>query len=188
MKAFAARMPIFLALAIVVLPVASNANIKSIPIPRPRPSQLVSSHAITAAIASKPVIAVAGAAAADIALVKQGLDFIRRGKSDQASGLQASIHDPVARKVIEWAVLRSDDTLAGFDRYVAFMTANPSWPSFTVLRRRAESTLWEERRDPATVRAFFATSKPVTAKGRLALARALLAEGERTNGVSYLRA
>ena len=94
----------------------------------------------------------------------------------------------MAKKVIEWAILRSDDTLAGFDRYTAFIAANPSWPSIGVLRRRTESTLWEEKRDPAATRAFFAANQPLTPKGRLALARALLARGDRETAVPYLRA
>src|SRR6185503_1084427 len=104
-----------------------------------------------------------GEAAADLATVKQAFELIRKGKADGADDLEAQIRDPVARKLVEWAVLRSDDTQAGFARYLAFMTANPSWPSAGIMRRRAERTLWEERRDPAAVRSFFATTKPLTA-------------------------
>ena len=56
-----------------------------------------------------------------------------------------------------------------------------------MLRRRTESALWDERRDLATVRAFFRTSKPITAKGRFALARALLAEGDSAGAAQLAR-
>ena len=56
-----------------------------------------------------------------------------------------------------------------------------------LLRRRAEATLWSDRLDPATVRAFFAKERPTTAKGRFALARALLLQGERAAAQNLVR-
>ena len=47
------------------------------------------------------------------------------------------------------------------------------------LRRRAEATLWQERPDPQTVAPSSPSDRPLTAKGRFALARALLAQGDR---------
>ena len=47
-----------------------------------------------------------------------------------------------------------------------------------MMRRRAEARLWQERSDAATVRGF-TQDQPASAKGRFALARALLAEGDR---------
>ena len=64
------------------------------------------------------------------------------------------------------------DSEAGFDRYAAFIRANPDWPSIPLLRRRAEARLWQERRDAATVRRFLG-GEPTSAVGRLALARVL---------------
>jgi soluble lytic murein transglycosylase len=126
------------------------------------------------------------ASADDIATVKKAADLIRNGKTDEATKLERSISDPLARKLVEWLVLRTDDG-AGFDRYAAFIFGNPSWPSLALLRRRAEGALWEERRDPATVRAFFAAARPMSAKGRLALARVSLAFGERREAESLVR-
>jgi soluble lytic murein transglycosylase len=79
---------------------------------------------------------------------------VRQGKAKEAAALAASIGDPVAAKLVEWALLRRSDSEAGFERYVAFMRANPDWPSMTLMHRRAEARLWQERRDGATVRRF----------------------------------
>jgi soluble lytic murein transglycosylase len=189
---FVSIMGVAALLVVVAGPTISIANTKTVPMPRPRPGYAAPKPPEGATLAFRPAPLVGAAVTAipssDIPLVKQALERIRRGKSDEASGLQALIRDPVAKKVVEWAILRSDDTLAGFDHYTAFIASNPSWPSIGVLRRRAESTLWEERRDPATTRAFFASVKPSTPKGRLALARALLAQGDRAGGEAYLRA
>ena len=46
-----------------------------------------------------------------------------------------------------------------------------------MLRRRAEARLWQERSDAATVRGFTG-DQPVSARGKLALARMLLGEGD----------
>ncbi len=70
-------------------------------------------------------------------------------KSSQATEIQERIQDPVARKLVEWAILRSDSNGASSARYIAFINANPSWPSIGFLRRRAESMLWTEGRDAA---------------------------------------
>jgi soluble lytic murein transglycosylase len=124
----------------------------------------------------------------DLATAKRAFDLIRRNKADEATELKATIADPVAVKLVEWAILRSDSyTGMSFERYTAFINANPTWPSIPLLRRRTEGSLWDDNLAPAAVRAFFGNSKPTTAKGRLALARALLAQGDRNGAAHYVR-
>jgi len=135
-----------------------------------------------------PAISYTGPASpADVAHVKTAVALARQGKSSQATDEQQSISDPVARKLIEWAILRSDDNNADFPRYARFIVANPSWPAIGALRRRAEAMLWVERVEPVTVRAFFAKEPPLTAKGKFALARALLTQGDRNTAQGYVR-
>src|SRR5499427_5085863 len=113
----------------------------SVPLPKPRPQ---STPAKAAATPDAPTAAPQAAArrtrfalapselpsAADIAALKEAIAAARRGKTAQAADLQKSIHDPVARKLVEWAILRSDDTQSiDVSRYMAFITENPSWPS-----------------------------------------------------------
>ena len=57
-----------------------------------------------------------------------------------------------------------------------------------MMRRRAEGALWDERRSTATVLAFFESQKPFTAKGKFALARALLAQGDQPGAAQLARA
>jgi soluble lytic murein transglycosylase len=89
--------------------------------------------------------------------------------------------------VVEWVLLRSDDNTSSFDRYAAFVSNNPNWPSVWFFRRRAEATLWQERREAATVRAYFRTNPPLTAKGKFSLARALASQGERKEAEAVAR-
>jgi soluble lytic murein transglycosylase len=125
--------------------------------------------------------------AADVAAVKQVIEFARKGKDGEADAAEKSIGDPLARKLAEWIILRSDNTKPSFQRYAAFVSANPSWPHATLFRRRAENALWNDRLDDASVLSFFAAQKPITAKGRYMLARALLAKGDRAGAEALVR-
>jgi soluble lytic murein transglycosylase len=125
-------------------------------------------------------VAPSGATSAiDIAAVKRVIEAARKGRDADANAAQAGITDPVARKLAEWVILRSDNTNPSFERYAAFVQTNPAWPHVPLFRRRAENALWNDSVDAATVRAFFATKTASTAKGRYMLARALLTLGDR---------
>jgi peptidoglycan lytic transglycosylase len=124
---------------------------------------------------------------ADVAAVKRVIEAARKGKEAEANAAEASIGDPVARKLAEWVILRSDNTNPSFERYAAFVGANPSWPHSPLFRRRAENALWNDGVDDRTVRAFFAKQQPATAKGRYMLARVLLAQGDREGAARLVR-
>ncbi len=123
----------------------------------------------------------------DLAAVKQALDLVGKSHQDEATSVEGTISDPVARKLVEWAILRSEDGSNDFSRYVSFIAANPSWPSIGILRRRAESVAWQEHADPQAVIAFFSTEPPHTPKGHFVLARALLAQGDSAGAAATLR-
>jgi soluble lytic murein transglycosylase len=123
----------------------------------------------------------------DIAAVRRVIETMRGGNRAEALRLADAISEPVSRKLAEWIVLRFDDNFIGFSRYAAFIDANPTWPSVGLFRRRAEATMWQERVDAGTIRAYFAQNEPLTAKGRFAFARALLAAGDRDGAQAQVR-
>ena len=123
----------------------------------------------------------------ELATVKQAIEHARAGRATQATGLQQSIQDPVSRKLVEWAILRSDSNGASSARYLAFINANPNWPSVGMMRRRAEAMMWVEQPDHSTARAYFAKNPPLTARGQFTLARALLATGDRAGAQARVR-
>ena len=140
----------------------------------------------------KPVVPAAVAATAstpqaDIDALESVIDLLRKHQPGDATQAEATIADPVAKKLAEWLILRSDDNGATVERYRAFLTANPSWPSQTFLRRRLEAALWDDHRDDATVWSWFAEESPVSAKGRLSLARAMIGRGDRANAERLVR-
>src|SRR5262249_48664637 len=121
----------------------------SVPLPKPRPENAPAKAAMTPrmpeAARQTPVRSVRSTLApsdfppaTETAALKEAIAAARRGRTPQAADLQKSIRDPVARKLVEWAILRSDDTQSiDVSRYMAFITENPSWPATGLLRRRA---------------------------------------------------
>jgi soluble lytic murein transglycosylase len=124
--------------------------------------------------------------ASDLAAVRDAIGFASRGRPKDATEAQQRIADPTAHKLVEWAILHSGDNGAEFARFQAFIAANPSWPNIAMFRRRAEAMLWKERADLATIRALTG-HQPVSAKGRFALGRALLAQGDRAGAQALIR-
>jgi soluble lytic murein transglycosylase len=122
---------------------------------------------------------------ATLATIKTAIALARKGELAQASDVKQSMSEPIARNVVEWAILRSKEV--EFQRYVAFISHNPGWPNIGLLRRRAEAALWKERLDPQTVRAYFDKNQPLTAQGKFALARTLLLEGDRHDAQNLVR-
>ena len=122
----------------------------------------------------------------DLGAIKQALELVRKGQTAEATVVENMLDDEVAQKLIEWFVLRHPNGGASFRRYAAFIDENPNWPSMPQLRRRAEGRLWQEKSDAATVHRFTA-DRPVSGAGRLALARALLNEGDRDGAAREAR-
>jgi len=127
----------------------------------------------------------------DLAAIKDAVALARRGKIAEATELEKGIGDPAGRKLVEWFILRHPETSTSFSRYAAFISANPDWPSIALLRKRAEGALWQDRssdlaRDAAQIREFTG-GQPTTTKGKFAVARMLLAEGDRDGAAQLAR-
>ena len=112
---------------------------------------------------------------------------MRRGKTSEATAVEKTIGDPLARKLVEWTILRSDENDAGFDRLAAFSIENPSWPNAIMMpqaRRKRAVGRAAQRRHGARL---LPHQKPITAKGKFALARALPAQGDQPGAAQLVR-
>jgi len=148
--------------------------------------------ALPPAIARKPptpaaIATTSSTSSDDKEALESVIELVRKHKPADATQAEAAISDPLARKLAEWIVLRSDDNGASVERYRAFITANPSWPSQTFLRRRLEAALWDDHRDDATVWSWFETESPISAKGKFSLARAMIGRGDKANAERLVR-
>ncbi len=160
----------------------------ALPKPAAQPTAKPAAPPPTQARPAAPPPAAPAASAADLQLAKKAFEAVRNGRLGNAAESGKAISDPLARKLVEWAILRAEDDDFSFERYRAFIASNPHWPHTTMFRRKAEAALWQQpASDPATVRAFFAHARPLSAKGRLAYARALLALGDRAAALQVAR-
>ncbi len=123
----------------------------------------------------------------NLAAVKKAIDLARRGRGSEATAIANAVTDPVAAKLIEWMVLRSETGDFDFQRYAGFAAANPGWPNINQFRRKAEAALWQNGVNDTVVRRYFSTTKPLTAKGKLALARAVVDQGDRATAQQLVR-
>ena len=145
-----------------------------------------------AEVPARPILPLAAASSAltsplDLTAVKQAIALVHKGRGDEATNVEKTIIDPVARKLVEWVILRSDETTVDFSRYAAFIAANPSWPSIVTLRYHAEAALWEQQVDPQTVIGYLTAEPPLSAKGNFALARAWLVKGDSGRAFTAVR-
>ncbi|MBR0914722.1 lytic transglycosylase domain-containing protein [Bradyrhizobium japonicum] len=162
------------------------------PVAKPVAAPLLAPATRQHAAPRKPVTPAAVAATsstsqADKDTLENVIELVRKRKAADATNYAASISDPVARKLAEWIILRSEDNGATVERYRAFLSANPSWPSQTFLRRRLEAAMWDDRRDDSVAWSWFENESPVSAKGRFTLAKAMLARGDRANAERLVR-
>ena len=165
--------------------------------PSPRPMWALRGALFASSATIKPIVRPASGpfavapttttSAADLAAVKQVIELARKGKDAEANATENSIVDPVARKLVEWVILRSDNTKPSFD------ATPPSSPPIRAGRMRRCSAAAPRTRcgtTSSTTRpccAFFADETPITAKGRFVLARALLAQGDRAGAEALVR-
>jgi soluble lytic murein transglycosylase len=133
------------------------------------------------------VAATSSTSRADVEALANVIELVRKHNPADATQAEAQITDPVARKLAEWVILRSDDNGASVERYRGFLSANPSWPSQNFFRRRLETALWDDHREDAVVWSWFENESPLTAKGRFSLARVMLARGDRASAERLVR-
>ncbi|MGV8928920.1 MAG: transglycosylase SLT domain-containing protein [Brevundimonas sp.] len=113
----------------------------------------------------------------DTALFRQGLAAARSRDIPGARNAAAQIGDPVARKLVEWALLdTSADQMSLSDLAVA-RTAFADWPRADSRNAAAERALDRAYAGPDAAISLFARSGPTTVQGAIALADALEQRG-----------
>jgi len=165
---------------------AASLSLPPVAVPAPR------LRVVAPTPARKPIVPAAVAATsstskADLDQLAEVINLIRKHQPDDATQAEAAISDPVAKKLAEWLILRSDNNNATVERYRAFLAANPSWPSQIFLRRRLEASLWDDKREDEVVWSWFENETPISAKGKLALAKVMLDRGDRANARRLVR-
>ena len=135
-----------------------------------------------------PANTIITAAAIDVAAVKRAVEMVRSRKQTDASEVKKNISDPAAKKLVEWVILRSDDSGADFSRYAAFITANPQWPSIVTLAPQGRSRRFPGARRPTRrCRPISPSTRRSRPRDASHCARALLAAGNRKDAEALVR-
>ncbi len=127
------------------------------------------------------------ASAAPSGLAVQAIQRALSGDFQSGGSLAAQSGDQAAIKLVELLYLRDHGAEAGYSRIMAFLEAAPNWPLTETLMKRAEQALYENAGDTQAALHHFDGKRPSTPSGMLALARALYASGDATNGKIWLR-
>ena len=125
--------------------------------------------------------------AADTTGVRPGIALYARGDVTAADRLARNLTDPVARAALEYVALRTNFRVLGYERVMAFRAANPGWPGAAWLSRRGEELLYSGNAPAPKIKAHFEGRTPETPQGKLAIARLLLAGGERARAAELVR-
>lgn len=133
-----------------------------------------------------PSVLLPDGSAPDVSALRDAIGAYR--KSDLAAGdrIRARLDGNVA-PLLDWVAIRFGGPAVDFDRLATFLRQNPEWPGASWARTRAETLLVTERRPPETVRAFFSRERPQSAGGKIALARAFLADGLKEDATALVR-
>ena len=138
---------------------------------------LMSSTLVPLAVIFAPTAAIAAPQAKSPAV--QAIELALKGHFSDAGPLAQRSGDEAAVKLVELLYLRDHWQDAGYGRIMDFLNAAPKWPLGETLMKRAELTLYLNRESADRILSHFAKRNPVSIEGKLALARANLATGNK---------
>ncbi|WP_262422425.1 hypothetical protein [Brevundimonas denitrificans] len=124
---------------------------------------------------------------ADMALFREGLAAARARDVVRAQDAAARIGDPVARKLVEWALIDTAGDQLSYATLAAANTAMADWPRHDTRRAHAEVALERAAMPADVVLSFFGETRPTTAQGALALAGALEQTGRAEQARTLIR-
>ncbi|WP_298744294.1 lytic transglycosylase domain-containing protein [uncultured Brevundimonas sp.] len=113
----------------------------------------------------------------DAALFREGLARARARDVLGARSTAAQIGDPVARKLVEWALLDTSAEQLPYGDLAEAQTRFAGWPRSESRRAAAERALDLAYAGPDAALSMFARTPPTTAEGAVALADALEQRG-----------
>lgn len=124
---------------------------------------------------------------ADAALFRQGLAAARARDIPGTRDAMARMTDPVARRLVEWALLDTSADRMSYGEAAAGVATFAAWPRPEGRRTAAERLLETTSAGPDAVLALFADAPPSTVQGAIALASALEQRGRRDEAHALIR-
>lgn len=173
------------ALAASVVAFADPVPYASLPDARPSPPA-----GVAAAGEQGPGAPTQGPAASlssESAKLRDAIEAAKAGDTDRARAVQATLADPLARRVVTWALVDNDATRLGYFDLDAARRDLWGWPRLNRREQATERALESSGLAPQATIAFFDGKEPETADGALALAAAYQAQGRQADAATLIR-
>ncbi|HXI86626.1 MAG TPA: hypothetical protein VNH64_04165, partial [Parvularculaceae bacterium] len=97
-----------------------------------------------------------------------------------------AVVDATAKGLADWLDLYAGDPTVDFSAVGAFLDAHKDWPALAKFQSDAERRIPSDAATQSVID-FFKTRDPLTGEGKLALARAEFAQGEKDAAVLHIR-
>lgn len=111
---------------------------------------------------------------------------VKKRNFSRAKAAAPNINDPIARSLAEWMYFYGEDPKISVTEADRFLDTHPEWPAARRIQAHVERRM--PKATPADqVLAFFDSRDPVSGHGKLQLARAMFAQGDRDAGELHLR-
>jgi soluble lytic murein transglycosylase len=133
--------------------------------------------------ASAPSAAYGSAAQA----LHDAVEAAKVGDVARAEALQAGLSDPLARRIVTWALVDNDGSMLGFSALDAARRDLDGWPRAARREAAAEKAIEAASTPPSEVIAWFAARAPETAEGAMALAAAYQESGRAAEAEALIR-
>ncbi len=114
---------------------------------------------------------------AEARLLNQALDAARARDIEGARSIAAGIAHPVARKLVDWALVDTSADLMSFEELARARVTYADWPRAESRIMAGERAISRSSASPEAVIAFFDGHPPLTVEGAIGLALALEATG-----------
>jgi soluble lytic murein transglycosylase len=122
--------------------------------------------------AASPSAASPLALGSDAQKLHAAIQAARRGDVSDAAAIQASLVDPVARRIVTWAEIDSDGTMMSFFELDGDGRSLSGWPHASRRRAVTEKAVEAAAVPPKQVIDWFSVEPPETPQGAMALAAA----------------
>ena len=121
------------------------------------------------------------------AKLRDALEAAKSGDVERARADQASLADPLARRIVTWALVDANGSSLSFFDLDAARRDLWGWPRAGRRQQSAEKALETSSISPSAVIAFFDGKAPDTAEGAMALASAYQAQGRQADAQALIR-
>lgn len=111
---------------------------------------------------------------------------LKHKRFSEARNYVAPVDEPIAKGLGEWLYFLAEDPLVDINEADAFLDSHGDWPAVTRIQSHVEKRI-TNKTPPKDILAFFDSRDPVTGGGKIQLARALFATGEKDAAEIHLR-